>query len=234
MTILDRTAPSSGGAAGRGQAPTVEAYTAALRALADDGDALVDETRLRIRRSLEAAPMPRRKLAAIAVAFATLFGGTVAWALVTRRAPCEPAAPAIAAAVLRAPVPVVPRPDPASAAPAAPVAVPAAPIARPMPATPAAPPIELLYRRAHALHFHGGDVAAALAAWDAYLAAEPAGRFAVEARYNRALCLIRLGRPADARAALIPFATDQVMPRGYRHDEAAALVERLDAIDGIQ
>jgi hypothetical protein len=90
-----------------------------------------------------------------------------------------------------------------------------------------APPVEALYRRAHELHFHGGEPAATLAAWDAYLAAEPAGRFSVEARYNRAILLIRLGRYAEARAALQPFARGEVEPSGYRQTEAGRLVERL-------
>jgi len=43
-----------------------------------------------------------------------------------------------------------------------------------------------LYQRAHALHFEKRDMASSLAAWDAYLEAEPNGRFVPEARYNRA------------------------------------------------
>jgi hypothetical protein len=88
-------------------------------------------------------------------------------------------------------------------------------------------PVETLYREAHELHFHGNDPAAALAAWDRYLAAEPTGRFAVEARYNRALCLVRLGRLDDARTALQPFADGNVEPAGYRQSEAQALVDRI-------
>jgi hypothetical protein len=87
---------------------------------------------------------------------------------------------------------------------------------------------EALYRAAHELHFHGDDVPAALAAWDAYLAASPHGAFAIEARYNRALCLVKLGRLAEARTALAPFAAGEVAPAGYRRDEAARLIERID------
>ena len=86
---------------------------------------------------------------------------------------------------------------------------------------------ERLYRTAHDLHFKAHDPGKALAAWDAYLAAEPNGRFAVEARYNRALALVRLGRYADAREALAPFAAGTL---GYRVDEAKQLVERLARI----
>jgi hypothetical protein len=87
---------------------------------------------------------------------------------------------------------------------------------------------EALYRAAHELHFHGDDVAAALAAWDAYLAVSPHGAFAIEARYNRALCLVKLGRLAEARDGLAPFAAGDVAPAGYRRDEAARLIERID------
>jgi len=134
-------------------------------------------------------------------------------------APPDPPPP-VDPAPTPAPEPVKPRP----ATPPPKIAV------APAPAPEAAPiaPIEALYRKAHELHFHGGDRAEALAAWDAYLAAEPTGRFAVEARYNRALLLIRLGRFADARAALEPFARGSVEPAGYRQREATMLIDRLD------
>jgi hypothetical protein len=83
------------------------------------------------------------------------------------------------------------------------------------------------YRSAHRLHFDGAGPAAALAAWDRYLADFPAGSFADDARFNRALCLIRLGRLADARSALTPFAA---APSGsYRQTEAASLLQGLGA-----
>jgi hypothetical protein len=64
-----------------------------------------------------------------------------------------------------------------------------------------------------------------LAAWDAYLLRSPGGRFAPEAQYNRALCLVRLGRTADAQAALVPFAQGRY--GAYRQREATALLEAL-------
>jgi hypothetical protein len=106
-------------------------------------------------------------------------------------------------------------------------------VATPRPPRRAVPAVEVLYRRAHELHFHGGDPAAALAAWDAYLAAEPDGQFSIEARYNRALLLVRLGRYADARAALAPYARGEVVPAGYRQAEAEQLVERLAHYDPL-
>lgn len=90
--------------------------------------------------------------------------------------------------------------------------------------------IEALFREAHELHFRGGDPAAALVAWDAYLAAEPHGRFTAEARYNRALVLVRLGRFTDARTALAPYARGEIA-RGYRQDEARALLDRLERLN---
>jgi hypothetical protein len=86
-------------------------------------------------------------------------------------------------------------------------------------------PALILYRAAHTAHFVDHDPARALAGWDAYLAAAPSGPFAPEARYNRALSLVRLGRNAEARTALAPFASGTY--GGYRKDEANALLERL-------
>lgn len=74
-----------------------------------------------------------------------------------------------------------------------------------------------------------GGVAAtdALAAWERYLAAYPGGRLAPEARWNRAVLLVRLGRDAQAKAALTPFA--EGAEGGYRQSEAARLLRGLDA-----
>ncbi|MGE3547948.1 MAG: hypothetical protein AB7L28_28750, partial [Kofleriaceae bacterium] len=81
------------------------------------------------------------------------------------------------------------------------------------------------YRRAHQLHFRGGDPAQALAAWDDYLKAFPDGKLAPEARYDRALALVKLERWADARAALAPFAS---APAGsYRQREAAQVLAAI-------
>jgi len=117
--------------------------------------------------------------------------------------------------------------------PAAPVAAPAASVARatasPKPSpgqAERADPTFALYRVAHTAHFVDHDPARALAAWDAYLNAAPNGEFAPEARYNRALSLVRLGRGKEARRALAPFANGAY--GGYRYAEASALLERID------
>jgi hypothetical protein len=81
-----------------------------------------------------------------------------------------------------------------------------------------------LYRLAHEAHFANHDYARALAGWDAYLKAAPGGRLATEARYNRAICLLRLGRDAEARRALEPFASGLI---GYRQSEARQLLDEL-------
>jgi hypothetical protein len=85
-----------------------------------------------------------------------------------------------------------------------------------------------LYKQAYRLHFVEQRYAAALAAWDDYLRAAPAGRLVVEARYNRAIALVRLGRRAEAETALAPFARGEVSS-GYRAREAREL---LDALNG--
>ncbi|MCC6215708.1 MAG: hypothetical protein IT376_12660 [Polyangiaceae bacterium] len=158
-----------------------------------------------------------------------------------------PAAPRVVATAATAPEPVL-APEPPAAAPASPESPPAARAAAsaaPAPAPPGAvptahassgapgpapsgsvePAADALYRRAHEAHFAKKQPAAALALWDEYLAAAPRGRFAVEARYNRALCLVRLGRRAEARAALAPFAEGKVGT--YRQEEAQALLAAL-------
>ena len=214
-------------------------HLSALRDVAGDGEdgALAEATRLRVRRTLDQDHGVRRQLVSLAAALAILLGGTVSWALVTgnltklwsavrdrARITAQQELPAEQPRAAPAIVPVkhtaAPRPEPPMIE---------SDLVEPVDVDtpPPAPPVEALYRHAHELHFHGDNYAAALAAWDAYLAVEPAGRFSVEARYNRALCLVRLGRLVEARAALLPFAHDEVEPKGYRHDEATALVDRL-------
>jgi hypothetical protein len=102
---------------------------------------------------------------------------------------------------------------------------------RPPSVTPApAPSTSLqLYQRAHELHFRQHDFAGALAAWDVYLARTVSGPLALEARYNRAICLTRLGRTAEARTALLPFARGDY--GGYRQAEASALLNGSNTLE---
>jgi hypothetical protein len=222
---------------------------AAVRAAGDEVDAGAPQaTVLRVRRSLEARARRPRVWAAIAAALGISSIGGVAFAIVTGRlvigAKAEPHAIAPAAAQVRDVAPQQARAHRALRAATAPITAPA-PIELPAPAPPAPPvrpapssvrpersrrtEIEAAYRRAHELHFRGADPAAALAAWDDYLRVDPSGRFAAEARFNRAIDLIRLGRYDQARAALAPFARGDE-PNGYRHDDAQRLLDRLDAI----
>jgi hypothetical protein len=94
------------------------------------------------------------------------------------------------------------------------------------PLTPPSPDLDALYREAHDAHFVRRDAEAALASWDRYIAAAGAnGRMTLEARYNRAIALVRLGRNEEAKAGLEPFARGDF--GGYRRDDAARLLESL-------
>jgi hypothetical protein len=84
-----------------------------------------------------------------------------------------------------------------------------------------------LYNKAHALHFRERRYNEALFAWEEYLGLTPTPTFALEARYNRALCLLRLGHYEEARAALVPFAEGRFL-NGYRRDEATRFIQALD------
>jgi len=202
----------------------------ALRALDGDDAELAGATRLRVRRSLERGHGMRRH-AGIAAALVVLLVASASWALATKvwRRPVTPVptpVPVIVPMKIEAPAPIV-APAPVVEAPVV-VEVPA-PIVTPA-KKPVAKPVEqvsLLYRRAHDLYFHDRDYDAALAAWDAYLAGEPKGQFVVEARYNRALCLVHLTRFAEAHDALLPFANGEVVPAGYRQEEAKHLEAKL-------
>ena len=83
-----------------------------------------------------------------------------------------------------------------------------------------------LYRRAHQIHFVEQNPARALVAWDAYLASDPHGPLTVDARYDRALCLVRLGRKDEARRALEPFAAGKY--GAFRKNEASQLIDALN------
>jgi hypothetical protein len=118
-------------------------------------------------------------------------------------------------------------PPAASAAPPAASATPPAASAAPEVATPEADETLALYRRAHRLHFVEQNPSAALAAWNDYLAKNPRGPLVVDALYDRALCLVRLGRRAEARTALEPFADGRY--GSYRQKDAQALIQALQS-----
>ncbi len=84
-----------------------------------------------------------------------------------------------------------------------------------------------LYRKAHEAQFVQADCERALSAYDEYLASAPRDRLVPEARYNRALCLVRLGRTDAARSALQPFADGAY--GDFRRREARELLDALGA-----
>jgi hypothetical protein len=144
----------------------------------------------------------------------------------------QPKTPRISPALRRA---LAPRERPAPRRPAAPAPLaqaertaapePEATAVTPGPAPKPARSAELeLFRRAQSLH--KARDARALAAWDAYLRVADKGVLVPEARYNRALCLVRLGRSAEARSALQPFAHGAY--GDYRRAEARALLAKLE------
>ncbi|WP_437643333.1 tetratricopeptide repeat protein [Sorangium sp. So ce362] len=136
--------------------------------------------------------------------------------------PAPPRAPVMAVAP---PARKAVAPSAARVPPAPPKAADPQAIQRP----PAGPDADALYQAAHRAHFVERDPASALDAWNAYLAAAPRGRFAVEAQYNRALCLVRLGRKDEAQRALEPFA--QGTFGGYRQAESRSLIEAMRSAD---
>jgi hypothetical protein len=148
-------------------------------------------------------------------------------------APVAPNAPEPEPEPEPAPAPVAPRDDVPTLVPSAspPVTARPGPAVTAPPAAPAAPtasaadPHAALFAEAHRLHFTDRDPARALDAWDRYLAVAPNGRFAPEARYNRALTLVRLGRRTEAQAELAAFATGTYGE--YRRAEAKALLDGL-------
>lgn len=104
-------------------------------------------------------------------------------------------------------------------------AAPRPPVPSPPPPPPGPDPDEL-YGRAHRAQFALHDYVAALAFWDAYLATGR-GSLVPEARWNRAIALVRLGRREAAMGALAPFAAGE--NEGYRQEEAQALLRVLEA-----
>jgi hypothetical protein len=135
-----------------------------------------------------------------------------------------PAAPAIV--VARSATTAQPAPRQTGEAPSPPPSVePSSEKPAPSAAASAPDPHAALFAEAHRLHFKERDPSAALAAWDRYLAVAPNGRFSPEARYNRALALVRLGRHAEAKRELAEFASGTYGT--YRRDEAKALLDAL-------
>jgi hypothetical protein len=200
-------------------------------------------TKARRRSSRMAVLLPIAAVLVGSSAFAAS-GGELSWEAVksafgadTEKPPAQKAAPAVRTAVVHRLAPVVEpkveptppaQPDAMQPESTQPDAAPASPVTSSKPQAAARLAAEeslSLYREAHRAHFSGESPSAALAAWDRYLQRFPRGRFAVEASYNRAICLIRLGRHEQARQALAPFAQGSF--GAYRKERATELLEAL-------
>jgi hypothetical protein len=226
----------------------------AARALKEESDVAVDDgrfTRARVLVSLNRRKRERRARLAFILPIAACLAVGSAWAAATGRLPAviravthavgfrsrvegaKPSLPARSGVPLPAqnvePVPKNVEPAPSAVeAPQAPEIVEPKASAKSTPSAASSAafrdPDGDLYRLAHRAHFAEHDYARALEGWDAYLNAAPRGRFATEARYNRAICLLRVGRDAEARQALDPFVSGKM---GYRQNEARQLVDEL-------
>jgi hypothetical protein len=221
----------------------------ALREMHDGSSSDFALTRQRVLAKAALRRRRRRAFAAVWLPLAAVLAISSAWAAVSGRVPglvarlrgqpptalrAPKASPPIepATTISAAPTPIEPPSAPSAAAstlrPSTPIVTAPVPSPSPAPQTPALPKPDLeetLYSAAHHAHFVAHDPAAALRAWDAYLASYPAGRFGLEARYNRALSLVRLGRTDEARTALAPFADGR--SGGYRQAEAQSLLDAL-------
>jgi hypothetical protein len=231
----------------------LKAATRALHEESADDGADGRFTRARVMASLHQGKVKRRTRLAFILPLAACLAAGTAWGAATGRLPAmfhamgqlvgydrkpheanEPKAsvrgslakPQATEPVV--PAPVAPTPEPVAEAQPEPAKVAMTPPARPTPSLSSSAAFQDtdgdLYRLAHEAHFTSHDCARALLGWNAYLQAAPNGRLATEARYNRAICLLRLGRDAEARHALAPFASGKM---GYRQNEARELLEEL-------
>jgi TolA-binding protein len=222
--------------------------TRALREKTDGDDGGGRFTRARVMASLHQGRVRRRTRLALLLPIAATLAAASAWGvgsesgraivrqvgeslglIESRVQPLEaapkkkPQGPAVRAGTPPAITKSLPEPPSPPAPQSEPSARPAAPSAA---AVNAAEERELsLYRAAHRAHFIDRDFAAALSGWSDYLSKVPSGRFALEARYNRALCLVQLGRKSEARTALEPFARGAF--GAYRQREARELLQAL-------
>lgn len=217
----------------------LKAATRALREETSESSGDGEFTRARVMASLHQGKVRRRTRLAFLLPLAACLAAGTAWGTATGRLPqafralrevvyssvrpppVEQPKPAPKLAPLPTPEPAPP-PAPAEITPPEPEPI------KPAPSTSSSAAFRDtdgdLYRLAHEAHFVSHDYARALNAWEAYLKAAPRGRLSTEARYNRAICLLRLGRDAEARRALEPFADGKL---GYRQSEAQQLLQEL-------
>ncbi len=226
---------------------TEDLLKAATRALREETEEATSDARLaraRLMAGLHQGTLRRRTRLAFVLPIAACFAVGTAWGAATGRLPAvlDSIAEAIGLASpapgLVSPPPTAPGPTaiPEAVTPPPPALGSAAAVEKSAPTAPvASAPFRDndgdLYRLAHEAHFARHDYVAALSGWEGYLAAAPGGRLASEARYNRALCLLRLGRDAEAKQALEPFAAGAA--GGYRRGEAQRLLDELSRQDVV-
>jgi hypothetical protein len=218
----------------------------AVRETSVDAPAAADDTRAWVLATLVERRKRRLELLKFILPIAAVLIASTSWAATSgklrrvadvlrlREPAAAPSAPAPAVATAKV------RRAAASAAAAAVDVPPAPPQEEEAPAVARAPTsapnvgdeadrAQALYAAAHRAHFVDRSWSAALVGWDRYLAAASRGRFATEARYNRALCLLRLGRRSEAKIALEPFASGRF--GRYRQTDARALLDALEGRD---
>ncbi len=200
----------------------------ATRALREDG--AMDMARKRALRDRVLAAPRKRSLRAIrwAMPIAAVLAAASVWASVTREhhvsAPVvTPIAPVVAPIVPVAPV-IVTTANVIASAPA--------PVAPPVHVASTKPPPDdserralRAYREAERLQFDEKDYARALEAWDRYVPLAGKSPLLVDAKWQRALCLVRLERSDEAREALAPFARGEL--GAYRQGEAQTILGTL-------
>jgi hypothetical protein len=224
-------------------------HVRALRATRDGSSPGAAATRQRILVAAYRRKRGRRALLVACTSLATLLALSTSWAQLTGRLPrvisfvratASPVSHGAASGMAHVVAPAVAAPSspPApttevvpqsSAESVVPVREPAARrqhFTPPSPTNVRSDAEESAYEAAHRAHFAERDPAKALLGWDAYLSAYPDGRYSLEARYNRALTLVRLGRSEEARAALEPFADGRFGT--YRRTEASDLLSALE------
>jgi len=96
----------------------------------------------------------------------------------------------------------------------------------PVKRAPALDPALSIYQSAHRSQFRASDCNAAVQGYAEYLNVAPSGSFAVDARYNRAVCLIKLGRTSEALTILKPFSEGRY--GSYRQKRAGKLLEAFE------
>jgi len=203
----------------------------ATRALREEG--VMDAGRKRVLRDRVLATPKKRSLRAArwVMPLAAVLAAASVWASVTRdrHTSVVAAAPVVVATTATATIAPVIAPPPIETATAvvdvAPVQT-APHVTTPRPTAGDSERRALrAYREAERLQFDDKDYARALDAWDRYVPLAGKSPLLVDAKWQRAVCLVRLDRRDEARAALEPFARGEL--GAYRRDEAQALLGAL-------